>query len=179
MCRSSPKVVLALTACLLSRVAWAQTIDVNSVAGVYKSVWHGCSDDECKERYRSENILEIVKHSRSSVYFRTELTFASGHACHLWGIADVEGDALVYHGGANSEHKQCVLRLHISADQIALEDHDYACQVDSCSATGGYSGASFELTTRRTIRYTPRILASKEYAEAVAEYERRPQRRAQ
>jgi hypothetical protein len=90
------------------------------------------------EKYRTENVLEIVKVSPTSAYFRTRLEFFNGHTCILWGIANIEGNELVYRGGPNAEEKECVLRLRLERGHIAFEDSEGACR-DTCGARGGWA----------------------------------------
>ena len=96
-------------------LAFAAAINIDALAGVYKRTFENGNIDGGK--YQSENILEIVKVSPSAAYVRTHLEFFNGHVCNIWGVAKVEGDALVYHGETNSQGKACMLSVKIGGRQ--------------------------------------------------------------
>ena len=113
----------------------------------------------------------------ATAYFRLHLEFYNGHVCDLSGIADRDKDRLTYHGPKDADGKACLLSIQRGADGIHIsEDQNQACRAQSCGARGGYGNnpkgePDFKLSERREIRYLPRLLASSEYAAAVAEYD--------
>jgi hypothetical protein len=150
---------------------------VDELAGVYKrSFQNGAVDGST---YRSEDILEIVKLSPTAAYFRTHLEFSNHHACNLWGVIEETDSGFVYHGPQSYSGKACTLHLKVDEDTITFEDEDQACRSLSCGARGAYSLPGerpivyFDLNSRRRIRYMDRLLASWQYADALAEYEAR------
>ena len=85
-------------------------------------------------------------------------------------MADLEADALTYHGPADAEGDPCLLKFTANAEGIIVNDVGGACRDQSCGARGGYGmGAQvdYPFTARRKIRFLPLILKSSEYAEAV------------
>jgi hypothetical protein len=119
---------------------------------------------------RVEDILEIVAYTSDKIYFRIHLEFYNGHTCDLLGIAKYEDGAFVYRGPAGGTDI-CVLAIRPVNKDVTLEDVGGHCKSASCGARGGYHGVGFPLTSRRAIRYMARLKASKEYANAVSEFE--------
>jgi hypothetical protein len=115
-----------------------------------------------------EDVMEIVALPRGEAYLRLRTIFDNGHICALRGIARTEGDALVYRPHDNIQGK-CVLTLQRKGDRLVFGDRDGACKYDFCGMRGRFDGESFPLSSRRPIRYMPRLVASREYAEAMAE----------
>jgi len=158
----------------------AGTLDPASIAGVYKFA-HDTRDftDSPPGIVRSEDVLEIVKISPREAYIRTRLLFDNGHSCATSGIARVEGGALVYHQPITEYHGQqampgmCALSLSLSGGRLVFADRDGKCKWDNCGMRGSYDGASFELNSRRPIRYMARLKASREYAQALKEHDAR------
>lgn len=154
----------------------ARKPNLRALAGVYKYAFD--NGDVSGDKYRSEDILEIVQHSPNTAYFRTHLEFFNGHQCEMWGIANIEGGDLVYRGsgmgasgvaGLKSDYEKCVLHLNISKDNITLIDDNSVCRMVSCGSRGGY-GASFPRSRRRKIHYMDELLASRQYEDATKEY---------
>lgn len=169
-------IVAALAVCtVLSGPAWAASVNIDTVAGVYKKTFKNGTIDGNK--YQSEDILEIMKVTPSAAYVRTHLEFFNGHICNIWGVANVEGDALVYHGETNSKGKQCLLSVRSKGGKVTLGDKDGACAIETCGARGMYNGTAFELKTRRPIRYMDVLLKSDEYKDAIDEHDGKPKTR--
>jgi hypothetical protein len=149
--------------------------DLDQVAGVYKHRF--ANSDVSGDKYTSEDIFELVKITPKTAYFRIHGEFYNGHTCDLWGVADLEADALTYHGPANYHGDPCILKFSVNKDGIIVNDVGGACRDESCGARGGYGmGAQvdYPFTARRTIRYMPLILKSSEYADAVKEHDSHP-----
>ncbi len=147
------------------------------MAGVYKSRFKNALVDG--ETYVSENILEIVPVRDRAAYFRIHLEFYNGHECAISGIAEASLDTLIYRGPNDIDNKPCILTLRRARDGVHIfEGENGACRNQTCGARGGYGfkpdgAADFPLTSRRSIRYLPRLLASDEYAQALKAYEAR------
>jgi len=148
------------------------------MAGVYKTRFNNALIGG--ETYASENILEIVPVRAAAAYFRIHLEFYNGHECAISGVAKVNGDTLVYRGPDDIDNHPCVLSLRRARDGVHIyEGENGACRNQTCGARGGYGfkpdgAADFPVTSRRPIRYLPRLLASDEYLKAVKEYAGRP-----
>jgi hypothetical protein len=153
----------------------ATKVDVDALAGLY-----------VQRDGASEDVLEIVKVTPSAAYVRARLLFDNGHICSFHGLAKVQGASLVYtaavmHPVWVSETRSlktvpgtCRLTLTPDDKQIVFGDQDDVCtgSLDprvSCGARGLWRGAAFDRTHRRPIRYMSRLLASREYTEAVSE----------
>ncbi len=146
--------------------SWAP--DLDKVAGVYKHRF--VNGDVSGNRFTSEDVFELVKLSPRTAYFRIHAEFYNGHMCALWGVADLEPDALTYHGQPNFEGHPCVLKFSVNKDGVITNDVGGFCRLESCGARGGYgygNAVSSSFKARRSIRYLPRILQSWQYAAAV------------
>src|SRR5258706_11786870 len=146
--RSFVAAVTTLSAAV-STLAFAASINIDALAVVYKKTFPNGNIDGGK--YQSEDILEIVKISPTTAYVRTHLEFFNGHVCNIWGVAKVEGDALVYHGQTNSQGKPCLLSVKVRAGKVTLDDKDGACAIGTCGNRGMYNGTAFDLKKRRAI----------------------------
>ena len=144
----------------------ASSNSIDDIAGVYKHQFQNGLVDGSK--YTSEDILEIVKVSPGEAYIRAHLEFYNGHLCAVAGVARSESDALVYRPRDNGQGK-CALALRRKGDRLVFEDPGDACKLDFCGARGVFNGQEFPLSGRRPIRYMSRLLASREYAAAMAE----------
>jgi hypothetical protein len=161
---------------VLGSLAHAAGVNVDAIAGVYKEQFkNGLVSGE---KFVSEDILEIVKVSPTSVYIRTHLEFFNGHECNIMGVAKAEGGALVYRGETNVRGEQCLLSVTVSRGKITLDDKDGACAAMTCGARGGYGGKSFSLSKKRPIRYMDKLKKSDEYLDALDESEGKPKTRA-
>jgi hypothetical protein len=172
-----PGFVAAVTvlAVAVSSLALAANVNIDALAGVYKKSFQNGNIDGGK--YQSENILEIVKISPTTAYVRTHLEFFNGHVCNIWCVANVEGDALVYHGETNSQGKPCLLGVKVQAGKVTLDDKDGACAIGTCGNRGMYNGTAFELKKRRAIRYMSVLVNSDQYKDAVDEHDGKPKTR--
>lgn len=149
--------------------------DLDKVAGVYKSRFP--NGNVGGETYTSEDVFELVKISPKTAYFRIHGEFYNGHTCVLWGVADLEADALTYHGELDYEGRPCVLKFTVNKDGIITDDVNGACRSLTCGARGSYGSGTevdYPFTARRPIRYMPRLLQSSEYAAAVKEHDAHP-----
>jgi hypothetical protein len=153
----------------VSTLALAANVNIDALAGVYKKSFQNGNIDGGK--YRSEDILEIVKISPTTAYVRTHLEFFNGHVCSIWGVAKVEGDGLVYHGEINSQGKPCLLSVKVQAGKVTLDDKDGACAIGTCGNRGMYNGTAFELKKRRAIRYMSVLMNSDQYKDAIDEHD--------
>jgi hypothetical protein len=158
---------LALGAVVVASAALAATaISIDDISGVYKSRFQNGLVDGTK--YKSEDILEIVKVSPREAYVRVHLEFYNGHLCSISGIARAEGDALVYRPHQDYG-EQCALSLREEKGSLVFTDPSDNCKLQYCGARGSFRGESFPLKNRRDIRYMRVLLNSREYAQAIAE----------
>lgn len=139
--------------------AFARAPQLDAVAGVYKhrvQVLTPAAGDG-----PHEDILEVVRLSPTTAYFRIHEEMANGHICAIHGVADWAMDALVYRRQGDTP---CILRLVPRPGGIALDDQNNACSATNCgagSAMGSGTAVAFEASERRRIRYLARILASR------------------
>ena len=173
MSRALP-LALAASAMAICSVALSADFNIEALAGVYKKTFRNGNIDGGK--YKSEDILEIVKVSPTTAYIRTHLEFFNGHICDIWGVAAVEGDALVYRGKNNIEGNACILSIRIAGGKVTLADEHDACTVGTCGNRGMYTGEKFDLTARRVIRYLNALTRSDQYTGAIQEYEAKGRR---
>jgi len=159
-------------------IAWcaglARASDITSEwAGVYKHRFENATVDG--DRYESEDVFEIVELDSDAAYVRARLAFSNGHSCSIHVVARVEGDALVYRERAPPSYRgQCVLTLRRTDTQMRFDDAEGQCTLDHCGARGSFNGSGLPTASQRRIRYMQRLLASREYAEALQEAGREP-----
>ena len=110
--------------------------------------------------------------SPTTAYVRTHLEFFNGHVCDIWGVANVDNDALVYTGEVNSQGKRCLLTLKVSGGAMTIVDPDGACAISTCGARGMYNKTAFDMNKRRAIRYLEIIRKSQQYKDAIEEREK-------
>ena len=160
--------LVALAGSFIAGIALAAGahLSVDDIAGVYKHRFENSNIGGGK--YQSEDALEIVKVRPDQAYIRAHLAFYNGHQCSVYGIAKVEGDALIYRTRRYND-RMCVLILRRDANRLVFGDKDSACHDEFCGMRGMFDGQGFPLSSRRPIRYMKRLLKSREYAEATAE----------
>jgi hypothetical protein len=162
--------VIALVAAAAT-AAWAASGSlVDDLAGVYKD--HFANGDVDGDKYKSEDVLEIVKTGPDQAYIRAHLEFYNGHSCAIYGIARLESGALVYRP-KDDPASGCVLTLKKAGGRVVFGDAGSACKNLYCGMRGAFDGAGFDTGKRRPIRYMQRLLASREYAEAIAERDKK------
>ncbi len=146
--------------------------DLDRLAGVYK---HRAAPGFSQKTGRAgADILEIVKLSDHTAYVRVH-TEDGEHICGFHGLADMTPDALVY-TGVRDGASTCTLKLRSSRVGVVLDDVGGNCSRWNCGVganLGAGDRVNFKFAEKRPIRYTPRILQSREYAEAMKEHEQR------
>ncbi len=121
-------------------------------------------------RYWADNVVEIVPIDAGHAFTRLSFEFANGHQCALSGVATAEGKALVYHEPASGVAEgKCHLRLTHDGAKLGIDDDGGSCSM-YCGARGTLSGISLPWKSKRAITYLPRLKASREYADAVAQW---------
>jgi hypothetical protein len=167
---------VAMIMAALALPATAADFNIDKLAGVYKHRFK--NGNIAGDKYESEDILEIVKVSPAAAYARIHLDFFNAHVCDVWGVANVEGDALVYRAKKeNVQGKLCVLSIRVKNGKVALEDQDGACAIGTCGNRGMYNGTSFDLKRRRAIRYMDVLLKSDQYKDSIDEHDGKPRTR--
>jgi hypothetical protein len=137
----------------------APVLNIDSVAGLYTAAPPNNTTDSGK----ANNVLEVVKLSPSTAYVRTHLEINDA-ICGFWGVMRPDGDTLV---GRDANNPKCELRLHFSRDKVTFEDQDGLCKEYSCGVNGWFSGEEFSVKSRRPITYMKRLIASRQYREAI------------
>jgi hypothetical protein len=142
---------------------------IKRLEGVYKTRFANSTVHD--EKFISEDILEIVPYDADKIYFRLHLEFFNAHLCDIFGIAPFEDGSFVFHGPASVSEEPCKLTISAVGKSISIDDDGGNCRSYSCGARGGYHDAGFPISSRREIRYLKVLKASREYAEAIAEFE--------
>lgn len=157
----------ALIALPLLLAAGPATDPVQTLAGRYYRQFPNSTVQG--ESYTGEDIVEIVPVTPRAAYVRLSLDFFNGHICGIYGVATVEGDALVYHDPRDPEQAgpPCTLTLRRTGDKIAWNDAG-SCR-SYCGARGSLNG-DLPFARKRPIRYLPRLKASRQYREAIEEW---------
>jgi hypothetical protein len=139
---------------------------ISQLAGVYKTQHKITFIDDTSAW--SEDVLEIVDVKPGTIYFKTRLYFDNGHQCSLFGAAQYKDNGtFTYQSPPGDE--ECVMRVKKENDVVVLEDVGGKCGAQSCGARGGYGGAKFPLTKRRTIKYMGLLKNSDDYKKSLAE----------
>ena len=158
--------VVAALMCASTVALAADALSVDSIAGVYK-VSHTLTAVDAPS-YTAEDVLEIVKVSPQRAYIRTRLYFTNGHQCSLLGVANLRGNMLTYSTRDDPTGDVCELSLRVENGRVVFHDKDNKCMQHNCGMRGSFEGIGFPLSSRREIRYLPRLLASREYKGALA-----------
>jgi hypothetical protein len=125
------------------------------------------------EKYTGEDIVEIVPVGPHAAYLNVHLDYYNGHTCKVSGLARQQGDALVYRDDPQAGDSDCTLKVSRNGGSLTLDDTNRAGDATCaqyCGARGSLSGATLPYASQRPIRYMPRLKASQDYRDAVAEY---------
>ena len=125
------------------------------------------------EPYTGEDIVEIVPIAPRAAYVRVHLDYDNGHMCAIYGVARAEGAALVYRDPrpAFREYGRCVLTIRRAGKSLSIDDGELTrCSPGYCGVRGTLSGVTLPYASKRPIRYMPRLKASREYRNALAEW---------
>lgn len=145
---------------------------MQQMQGVYKARFPNGTIDG-RERWISEDIVEIVPMDPSHIYFRAELAFSNGHRCGVSGAATYQQGGFVYRDPKydTAFQQRCVLQLHLTGTDLVLNDADPQSGHSTCQQYCGMRGSLRDYriarSKRRTIRYLPRLKASPQYQQAL------------
>lgn len=152
---------------------------IDAIEGVYK---HAFSNGSVSgERYRSEDVIEIMKYSPDAIYFRIALQFFNGHSCGIYGIAKFHEGAFVYQNSDDTSTDQaCTLRIQRDNKWLKITDAVDAESASSCRSYCGIRGSlrnyEISMAKKRQIKYVPLIQNSRQYLEAVGEFKKQNDR---
>jgi len=122
------------------------------------------------EKYRGEDIVEIVPVAPNAAYFRIHLDYYNGHTCSISGVARTEQQALVYRDPEKQyDGTVCVLRISRAGKSLSIDDGEQSCK-SACGARGSLSAVTLPYSSKRPIRYLTRLKASDQYRFAIAEW---------
>ena len=144
---------------------------INDLKGVYKHRFMGATYNG-SETWQAEDVVEIVPFDDSHIYVRASLEFDNGHLCGIWGIAEYENGAFVYHEPEKLRQgdPSCTLRVSATKNDLLLTDidstsEDSTCRMH-CGARGSLANYTIARSSKRKIRYLERLKASRQYLEA-------------
>jgi hypothetical protein len=163
----------------LSAPSWAAgSLKIEDIAGVYRSR-HTVEMTYEPGKPVVEDVLEIVKTAPGEAYIRLDMMSSAGDYCHLQIIAKAENRSLVYRKTVDNfwsggpAKVPCVLTLTPVHGELIFSDREYVCSqssdVGACGIKADLDGEGFEIRRRRPIRYMKRLLASREYRDAVTQ----------
>lgn len=168
------KLMLIATCAVAPAVLAGDSID--ALQGVYK---HSFSNAYMNgKKYRSTEILEILRLSSTTAYFRTHLEAANGHICDIAGIADAQADDSLMYRTASHKDQMCVLSIHSIKNGVELKDAPTevypggACRVIACGSRGGLDGAKFQNSERRQAN-AQAIKETDEFKQAIQKHQQR------
>ena len=123
------------------------------------------------DKYTGEDIVEIVPVASGAAYVRIQLDFFNGHQCNIYGIARSENDALVYRDPSPTyDGRPCALTVKRAGRSLSIDDEEGTCHYSHCGARGSFSGVELPYSSKRPIRYMPRLKASDQYRLALDEW---------
>ena len=150
--------LVALAAAPMAVLA-APALDIDSVAGLYSAAPANAATDSGN----ASDVLEVVKLSPTTAYVRTHLEINDA-VCAFWGVMHIDGDTLI---GKDANLPTCELRLHFLGGKVRFEDREHYCHRESCGENGAFESVEFSAGARRPITYMKRLLASRQYQEAL------------
>ena len=163
---------IAMLAFALGAVhARSEPFDLRLIEGDYKRRFQ--SEYIGGEKFDASDDLRIVRHGANAAYFSVSLTFVNDHTCYLDGIATLRGTELIFRKPIG-DGRECRMRIVVERGTIKFHDEDRRCQEISCGARGGYTGADFRLSLRRSLRDAAAFRRSEEFRSAVEAYEALP-----
>src|SRR5215813_3454451 len=141
------------------------------VAGVYRHQFENAFVSG--EKYRSEDILEVVPVDDHAAYVRMDLEFFNGHSGSIYGVATYGKSSLIYDNGEKGDDR-CVLEYVWSSEKVMTRaDYD---KTPGCrayhGARGSLDGVEFPVKKKQTIRYMQRLKASPQFIEAMEKYQK-------
>lgn len=140
---------------------------VQSLAGRYSSHFlNGLVDGTT---YWSDDVVEIVPVSDDAAYVRVSLQFYNGHSCGIWGVAEAQGNRLVYHDPTQpiiKGERACVLSVSRQGANLLIDDDGDTCK-GYCGMRGSLMNDTLPFKSRRPITYMARLKASSEYNDAI------------
>jgi hypothetical protein len=141
------------------------------VAGVYKSQFQNGNIDG--DKYQSEDVLEVVPVDEHSAYVRMDLEFFNGHSGMIYGIATYGNNSLIYDNHKPGDER-CIVEYIWTSDKVVTKA-DYE-KTPGCTtyhgARGSLDHAEFLLKKKQTIRYMQRLKDSRQFKEAMDEYQK-------
>lgn len=163
-------VMIMLSTSLLLASARDRPDPVHSLAGRYS--WHFRNGDIAGNSYWSDDVVEIVPVDARHAFVRFNLQFFNGHECGLSGIAEAQGNSLLYRdlpGDREGIRGQCTLPISRRGNKLTWNDADGGCQM-YCGARGSFGNGSIAWSSKRPITYMARLKASKEDRDALTEW---------
>ena len=144
---------------------------LTQVAGVYKMKFQNGNIDG--DKYRSEDILEVVPVDDHAAYVRMDLEFFNGHSGKIYGIATYGTKSLIYDNNEKGDDR-CVVEYVWSFDKV-MTRVDYE-KTPGCRAYHGARGSldrvEFLVNKKQTIRYMQTLKDSSQFKEAMEKYRR-------
>ena len=121
--------------------------------------------------YWSDDVAEIVPVDARHAYVRLALDFYNGHNCSLSGVAQIQGDTLVYQGPPDDTFAgstPCRLVVRRKGAKLSWTDGENSCKAH-CGERGSLMEGDLPWSSKRPITYMARLKGSSEYRAAMAE----------
>lgn len=127
---------------------------------------------ESRDAPQYEDILEFVPVSDFAAYVKIALRGEPRDSCSVAGIAEYKKiGGFVYQD--NDKPNACLLTIKLAGGTIEFSDPNGSCLKLCGMHTSIEQAHVFNLGQKRTIRYMPIILKSKEYNDAMLQYQER------
>ncbi len=150
-----------LSLLFFTKIILATEINISLIEGVYKFKGGKPPGSEIE----IENILEIIKFDKSSIYFRLRTdSSTTGCICALSGIASEKENSFKYQEAKNTG---CQLSIVPKTEKIILIPENKQC-CNHCSSPVLFD---FPVKKKRTIRYIDKIKASSQFELAVKNFQ--------
>lgn len=104
------------------------------------------SEKQKEEFLKTEDCLSLSPAGKDTVKFFFFLVGGNAHTCEMEGVAKSTGTNYEYkqsHGGGAESPMDCVLRIRVKRNSIALHDATGACRQYSCGIRAGINGTEF------------------------------------
>lgn len=108
-------------------------------------------DAEQQDWYDEEvtDCLRIKTLSNGRVAFQVNVVQTNAHSCTMTGVAEREGDAIVFRGSRADYPGGCELRIEAQEGRLVLHDRDLRCREHACGARAGLDQVAFPRANRK------------------------------
>jgi hypothetical protein len=138
---------------------------ISKLEGVYKDQVRNAMANG--EKYRSENILELVRLPENGLYVKTKLSFGNGHSCSYFGAFRMnKAGKFVSIFNTNETPDNLGCQISLETDQKTVSLHSETCDYSNWCGARGMISADFPASARKTIKYMGILTKSDDFKNA-------------